>query len=96
MEEFRAFLADRVAVSLVNLKQVTPKDFKTTESGAVEMKEEARKTILMAWQKKKQEIVVHPFLEERAPIGLLPLLQALLLARHLRGDLDAYPPYIVK
>lgn len=96
MEEFRAFLADRVAVSLVNLKQVTPKDFKTTESGAVEMKEEARKTILMAWQKKKQEIVVHPFLEERAPIGLLPHLQALLLARHLRGDLDAYPPYIVK
>lgn len=96
MEEFRSILADRVAVSLVNLRQVTKKDFRVTESGAVEMKEDARKTILMTWQKKKQEEVLHPFLNERAPIGLLPHLQALLLARYLRGDLDAYPPYILK
>ena len=96
MEEFRAVLADRVALSLVNLRQVGPRDFKTTESGAVEMKEETRKTILQTWQKKKQETIQHPFLEERVPIGLLPHLQALLLARHLRGDLDAYPPYIQK
>jgi CRISPR-associated protein Cas1 len=96
MEEFRAVLADRIAVSLVNLRQVTKKDFKVTESGAVEMKEDARKTILMAWQKKKQDEVTHPFLNEKAPIGLLPHLQALLLARHLRGDLDAYPPYMLK
>ena len=96
MEEFRAVLADRVALSLVNLRQVRPRDFKTTESGAVEMKEEARKTILQTWQKKKQETIQHPFLEERVPIGLLPHLQALLLARYLRGDLDAYPPYIQK
>ncbi|MBP5509942.1 MAG: type I-C CRISPR-associated endonuclease Cas1 [Kiritimatiellae bacterium] len=96
MEEFRSVLADRVALSLVNLRQVGPRDFRTTESGAVEMKEEARKTVLQAWQKKKQEIVLHPFLEERTPIGLLPHLQALLLARYLRGDLDAYPPYILK
>ena len=96
MEEFRAVLADRVALSLVNLRQVGPRDFKTTESGAVEMKEETRKTILQTWQKKKQETIQHPFLEERVPIGLLPHLQALLLARHLRGDLDAYPPYIHK
>ena len=96
MEEFRAPLADRVAVSLVNLRQVTAKDFKTTESGAVEMSESARKTVLMAWQKKKQEQVVHPFLDEKAPIGILPHLQALLLARFLRGDIDAYPPYLLK
>ena len=96
MEEFRAVLADRVALSLVNMRQVGPRDFKTTESGAVEMKEEARKTILQTWQKKKQETIQHPFLDERVPIGLLPHLQALLLARHLRGDLDAYPPYIQK
>jgi CRISPR-associated protein Cas1 len=96
MEEFRSVLADRIAVSLVNLRQVTKKDFKVTESGAVEMKEDARKTILMAWQKKKQDEVIHPFLNEKAPIGLLPHLQALLLARHLRGDIDAYPPYILK
>jgi CRISPR-associated protein Cas1 len=96
MEEFRAVLADRIAVSLVNLRQVTKKDFKVTESGAVEMKEDARKTILIAWQKKKQDEVTHPFLNEKAPIGLLPHLQALLLARHLRGDLDAYPPYMLK
>jgi CRISPR-associated protein Cas1 len=96
MEEFRAPLADRVAVSLVNLRQVTAKDFKTTESGAVEMSESARKTVLMAWQKKKQEQVVHPFLDEKVPIGILPHLQALLLARFLRGDIDAYPPYLLK
>lgn len=96
MEEFRSVIADRVALSLVNLRQLDAKDFKTTESGAVEMKEDARKTVLQAWQKKKQEMVVHPFIEERAPIGLLPHLQALLLARFLRGDIDAYPPYIQK
>ena len=96
MEEFRAPLADRVAVSLVNLRQVTAKDFKTMESGAVEMSEAARKTVLMAWQKKKQEQIVHPFLNEKAPIGILPHLQALLMARFLRGDIDAYPPYLLK
>ena len=96
MEEFRAVLADRVALSLVNLRQVGPHDFKIAESGAVEMKDDARKTVLQAWQKKKQEPILHPFLDERVPIGLLPHLQALLLARYLRGDLDAYPPYIQK
>lgn len=96
MEEFRAIIADRVALSLVNLRQVGPRDFKTTESGAVEIKEDARKLILQTWQKKKQETIMHPFLNERAPIGLLPHLQALLLARHLRGDLDAYPPFLLK
>ena len=96
MEEFRAVLADRVALSLVNLRQVGPRDFKITESGAVEMKEDVRKTVLLSWQKKKQETILHPFLEERMPIGLLPHIQALLLARYLRGDLDAYPPFLLK
>ena len=96
MEEFRAVLADRVALSLVNLKQLVRRDFKWSESGAVTLSDDARKTVLIAWQRKKQEMVMHPFLEEKAPVGLLPHLQALLLSRHLRGDLDAYPPYIQK
>ena len=96
MEEFRAVLADRVALSLVNLKQLGKRDFKWSESGAVTLSDDARKTVLLSWQRKKQEMVMHPFLEEKAPVGLLPHLQALLLSRHLRGDLDAYPPYIQK
>ena len=96
MEEFRAILADRVALSLINLNQVTGKGFTTTESGAVVMDDDTRKTVLQTWQKKKQETVQHPFLDEKVEIGLLPHAQALLLARHLRGDLDAYPPYIQK
>ena len=96
MEEFRAVLADRVALSLVNLRQVGLRDFKITESGAVEMKDNARKMVLQTWQKKKQEVVTHSFLGEKVTVGLLPHLQALLLARFLRGDLDAYPPYIQK
>lgn len=96
MEEFRAVLADRLVLSLVNLKQVSERDFKITESGAVVMGEEARKTVLAAWQKKKQEEIVHPFLNEKMAAGLLPHYQALLLARHLRGDLDAYPPYLLQ
>ena len=96
MEEFRAPLADRTALSLVNLQQLSSKDFRKTESGAVEMTDEARKSVLLAWQKKKQEMILHPFLEEKMPIGLLPYVQASLLARHLRGDIDAYPPFLLK
>lgn len=96
MEEFRAVVADRTALSLVNLRQIGIKDFRKTESGAVEMSDNARKTVLMAWQKKKQEILKHPFLGEKMSVGLLPHIQALLLARHLRGDLDAYPPFLLK
>lgn len=96
MEEFRAVIADRVALSLVNLKQVNKSDFQKTETGAVFLKEAARKTVLTAWQKKKQEITLHPFLNEKVPLGLLPFAQAQLLARHLRGDLDAYPPFLSK
>jgi CRISPR-associated protein Cas1 len=96
MEEFRSILADRVAVSLINLNQVAKKGFTVTESGAVTMDDDTRKTVLQTWQKKKQEIVQHPFLDERVEVGLLPHVQAMLLARHLRGDIDAYPPFLLK
>lgn len=95
MEEFRSLLADRMALSLVNLRQVGGKDFKETESGAVLMSDDARRTVLAAWQKKKQEEIEHPYLRERIPLGLVMHVQALLLARHLRGDLDAYPPFLM-
>jgi len=94
IEEFRPVIADRLALSLINLKQIDPKGFKKTESGAVWMDDETRKTVLTAYQKRKQEEILHPYLQEKAPIGILLHLQALLLARHLRGDIDAYPPFI--
>lgn len=94
MEEFRPFLADRLALSLVNLKQVKSDGFEEMETGAVLMNEEARKTVLTAYQKRKQEEIFHPFLAEKVTIGLLPHLQARLFARYLRGDLDGYPSFI--
>jgi len=96
MEELRAFLVDRLVLSLINRQQVRPKGFKATETGAVLMDDETRKELLTAWQKRKQEEITHPFLEEKIPAGSLPFAQALLLARHLRGDLDGYPPFIWK
>lgn len=94
MEEFRPLFADRLALSLINLQQVDARGFKTTESGAVEMSDDTRKTVLVAYQKRKQEELQHPFLNETLSLALFFQAQALLLARHLRGDLDAYPPYI--
>lgn len=94
MEEFRPFLADRLVLSLINRNQVDKKGFVKSESGAVLMDDETRKAVLVAYQKRKQEEIEHPFLKETAPIGLLFYIQALLLARHLRGDLDGYPVFI--
>ncbi len=96
MEELRAFLCDRLALSLINLRQVRPEGFTVRETGGVEMDEATRKEVLVAYQKRKQEELLHPFLREKAPAGLLPHLQAALLSRHLRGDLDAYPPFFWK
>lgn len=96
MEEFRPVLADRLVLSLINRGQVPANDFETQESGAVLMNDATRKTVIIAWQKRKQEEAVHPFLEEKTSLGLWPHLQARLLARHLRGDLDVYPPTIWK
>jgi len=94
MEEFRPMLADRLVLSLINLGQVKKKGFTITESGAVRMDDETRKTLLVAYQKRKQEEIEHPFLQEKVPVGMLLLAQAQLLARHLRGDLDDYPPFL--
>jgi CRISPR-associated protein Cas1 len=96
MEELRPILADRLALSLINRRQVRAKDFEWRDGGAVLLRDEARKTVLTAWQERKKEERQHPFLEETAPLGLVPYLQAQLLARHLRGDLDTYPPWFWK
>lgn len=96
MEEFRPFLADRLALSLINRQQIRGKGFEKTETGAVAMDDATRKEVLVAYQKRKQEEIHHPFLDERVAIGLLPHVQALLLARRLRGELDAYPPFFWK
>jgi CRISPR-associated protein Cas1 len=96
MEELRPVMADRFVVSLVNTRQITASDFVQKESGAVLMGEDSRKNFLAAWQNKKQEQIEHPFLHEKVEWGLVPHIQALLLARFLRGDLDEYPPFLWK
>ena len=93
MEELRPVLADRLALTLINRRQVTPSGFARSDSGGVIMNDATRKEVLVAWQSRKQEEILHPFLDERIPFGLVPYAQALLLARHLRGDLDAYPSF---
>ncbi len=96
MEELRPVLADRLALSLINRRQLRARDFEIRDGGAVMMTDEARKVVLTAWQDRKKEERVHPFLQEKAPLGLVAYLQAQMLARHLRGDLDAYPPWLWK
>jgi CRISP-associated protein Cas1 len=91
MEELRPVLADRLVLSLINRRQVAAKGFQTLDSGAVVMDDDTRRTVIDAWQTRKQETIRHPFLNEPAEIGLLPHIQSLLLARHIRGDLDGYP-----
>ena len=93
MEELRPVFADRLALSLVNRKQVSGKGFIQKESGGILMDDDTRKTVLTAWQERKREEILHPYLKERVPFGLIPHVQAMLLARYLRGDLDAYPPF---
>lgn len=95
-EEFRPLLGERLALSLINRKQLNENDFRQMENGAVLLKDDARKTVLVAYQERKREELQHVFLGEKAAIGLFPYLQAQLLARHLRGDLDAYPPFLWK
>ena len=96
MEEFRPFLADRLVLSLINREQVNKKGFMKSANGAVIMDDDTRKTVLVAYQRRKQEEVIHPYLKENVPIGILFYIQALLLSRHLRGDIDGYPPYLWK
>lgn len=93
MEELRPVMVDRLALSLVNRRQITGRGFTQKESGGILMDDETRKAVLTAWQERKKEEIVHPYLKEKILYGLLPHVQAMLLARHLRGDLDAYPPF---
>lgn len=96
MEEFRPVLADRLALSLVNRRQIAASDFTIKDGGAVSLSDVARKAVLVAWQERKRAEIRHPFLGEATTLGLVPHLQALLLSRHLRGDLDGYPPFLWK
>ncbi|MED4571329.1 type I-C CRISPR-associated endonuclease Cas1c [Brevibacillus agri] len=93
MEEFRVYMADRTALTLINRKQVTKDDFVEKESGAFILNDEARKLVLTEWQQRKRDEIYHPFFEEKIAVGLLPYAQAMLLARYMRGDLDDYPPF---
>lgn len=95
-EELRAPLVDRFVLSVINQRMLLPTHFDLTESGAVFLTDEGRRAAFLAWQNKKREPLTHPFLQEKIPWGLVPHLQALLLARFLRGDLDAYPPFLWK
>lgn len=96
LEEFRAWHCDRFVLMLINKKVVSADDFQEREDGAVYLNEKGRKTVLAMWQKKKMEVVKHPFLGEKVEWGMLPYIQALLLARYIRGDLDTYPVFLWK
>ncbi|MFZ0494499.1 MAG: CRISPR-associated endonuclease Cas1 [Methylocella sp.] len=96
MEEFRPQFADRLALSMFNRGELTMSDFRFIENGAVFLADDARKRVLIAWQERKHDQIEHRFLKEKAPLGLLPHLQAQLLVRAIRGDLDGYPPMIWK
>lgn len=96
MEELRSVYADRLVLTLINTKEIQPKHFQKQAVGAVFLSDEGRKIVLSAWQNKKKEEITHPYLKEKTAWGLVPYVQALLLARYLRGDLDGYPPFLWK
>lgn len=96
MEEFRAYLGDRLVLSLINRQQLRTSGFERRATGGVYMDDDTRKTVLVAYQERKQEEIRHPFLGEKTTVGMLVHLQARLFSRHLRGDLDAYPPFVWK
>lgn len=96
IEEFRAVYADRFVLSLINKKIVNKKNFTKKENGAVLMDADSRKRLLVEWQNKKKEVITHPFLKEKVEWGMVPYVQAMLLARYLRGDLDGYPAFLWK
>lgn len=96
MEELRAPFADRFVLSLINRKMITAKDFLVKENGAVLLTDDARKQFLRVWQDRKDENIQHPFLQEKVSWGMIPYVQALLLARYIRKDLDAYPAFLWK
>lgn len=96
IEEFRALMCDRFVLMLINKRMINAKDFEQREDGAVLLTDNGRKTFIAAWQSRKHDEIKHPFLNEKVEWGLLPYVQALLLARYIRGDLDCYPPFMWK
>lgn len=96
MEELRPYLADRLVLTMINLKQINGKGFIQKESGGVILDKETRREVLKNWQKKTRESIEHPFINEKIEIGLIPYVQALLMARYIRGDLESYPPFLMK
>lgn len=96
MEELRPYLVDRLTLSLINNRQIDAKDFVVKESGGVLLTDDGRKKVLNAWQKRKQQTVTHPYFDEKMEIGLIPYAQAMLLARCVRGDIDGYPPFLIR
>jgi CRISPR-associated protein Cas1 len=96
MEELRPSLADRLALTLINKKQISGNGFTKRENGSIIMNDDTRKEVLISWQKRKTEEIMHPFLQERIEVGLIPYVQSMLLARNIRGDLDDYPPFLWK
>ena len=96
IEEMRAYMGDRFVLSLINRRQISPKDFLYQGEKGVVLTDNGRKTFLTAWQSRKREEFVHPYLNEKIPVGLLPYCQAMLLARCIRGDIDDYPVFIIK
>jgi len=95
MEELRPFIADRLALNLVNLQQICSEDFLKKDGGGIILTDKGRKAVLGVWQKRKQDEITHPYLNEKIPIGLLPYIQSMLMARFLRGDIDGYPPFFM-
>lgn len=96
MEELRPYLVDRLTLSLINNRQIEAKDFVIQESGGVLLTDDARKKVISAWQKRKQQTITHPYFEEKMEIGLIPYAQAMLLARCIRGDIEGYPPFLIR
>jgi CRISPR-associated protein Cas1 len=94
MEELRPVLADRLALTLINRRQLSKKEFDKRTGGAVHLNEDGRRTVILAWQERKQDEVHHPTVDKKVAFGLVPHVQARLLARHLRGDIEAYPPFL--
>ena len=96
MEEFRAYLGDRFVISLINKRQITPNDFLSQGDNGIVMTDQGKKQFITAWQSRKKETIIHPYLNEKVEIGLLPHVQAMLMARYIREDIDDYPVFLVK
>ena len=96
MEELRSIMADRFVLTMINKRIIKKSHFIQKESGAVVLTDEGRKLFLSAWQERKKELITHPFLDEKIEWGMIPYVQAMLLARSIRGDLDEYPPFFWK